>query len=254
MKNILIFILIAMPSLTQAQLLLGDTLFYDENGNPSEQSNCSYYKIFTENEQSKILTSKTFYPNHQIRTIQHFKDRSKTLKIDSSTAYYPSGNLHWQRAYNEKGQPIYLRQIYENGNLKRLETYKDGLFHKGKKYDSLGKRIAFTKFQTAPKYNGGDKRLIAYLNRTIRYPSKARDMNIAGTVIVSFIVSKENEVLDPTIIKSVHPLLDQEAIRVVSIMKQWRAGTLNDENINSRISIPITFGKPKADEHIPIGG
>lgn len=39
-----------------------------------------------------------------------------------------------------------------------------------------------------PKFKGGDEKLINYLSSNIRYPSKALQNNIAGTVYVSFVV------------------------------------------------------------------
>ena len=127
-----------------------------------------------------------------------------------------------------------------------------GSVQKGKqKYNNKGKRVNFTRFQQAPKYNGGYERMIAYLNRTVKYPKAARDRDISGEVIVSFVVTESGGVSQLEIVRSVHPLLDTEALRVVSIMKQWIPGKTNDVAVNSRVIIPITFGKPQADSHIP---
>lgn len=44
------------------------------------------------------------------------------------------------------------------------------------------------------------------------------------------------------IVKSVHPLLDAEAVRVVSMMPEWSPGLMGDTPVNVWFSIPIAFG------------
>jgi len=234
----------------QAQSIQSDTMFFKEDGSACLKETANYYKLYFQESKSNKVTEKTFFINNNLRSISYFQNEKLIKKTDSSQAYYPNGLVHWTLYYDEKGNPILLKQLHKNGSVKRLEKYKNGQFVKGKKYDENGKRVRFTKFQRPPTYKGGYQRMIAYLNRTIHYPARAKDLKENGTVIVSFIVTKEGKVEKPIVEKSVHKLLDEEALRVVRIMKQWTPGTLNDQKVNTRLSIPITFGLPDAEESL----
>lgn len=43
------------------------------------------------------------------------------------------------------------------------------------------------------------------------------------------------------VVRGVHPLLDAEAVRVVSMMPDWSPGLMGDTPVNVRFSIPVTF-------------
>lgn len=215
------------------------------------RADATYYKIFFNKNGEASITEKTFYSNNTLRSVIHFESKNRLKKMDTSKAFYANGKLHWFKAYNKINEAVILKQFHLNGQLKRIEWYRDNQFYKGKKYNNSGKRVRFSQFNQAAKYSGGPARMIAYLNRTIKYPKTALENNIVGTVYVGFIVTTKGDIINTEIIKSDHPVLNAEAIRVVKIMKQWIPGKINDKPVNSRISIPITFGKPEAEEHIP---
>lgn len=248
LSNLLLF-LVGIFHMT-AQPISNDTLFFDEDGNNTKQEYAFYYKVLTVEKELHI--ERTYYKNHSLRSISHFMQGPLAKKVDTSKSYYQNGQLNWIISYNEDSEIQDLKQFHKNGQLKRAEFYKRGKFVRGKKYNSGGRRVKFSRFEQAPTYNGGYERMITYLNRTIRYPKTARDQNIQGTVLVSFIVTKEGTVSKAKIIRSVHPILDEEAIRVVCLMKQWVPGRVNDTKINTQVSIPINFGKPHATEKIPL--
>jgi TonB family protein len=96
--------------------------------------------------------------------------------------------------------------------------------------------------KTMPEFNGGFDALVNYLVTNIKYPEDAKKNNIQGTVFVSFIVLKNGKVTDVSILKSANPALDDEALRVVKGMPDWKPG-LNDEGkpINVIFNLPINF-------------
>ena len=89
-----------------------------------------------------------------------------------------------------------------------------------------------------PAFNGN---LNQWLVENMKYPSEALKNKEQGRVIVQFIVSKEGEVMEPKIIRSVSPLLDKEALRVVSSMPKWKPGKANGKPVAVRYTLPIYF-------------
>ena len=82
-----------------------------------------------------------------------------------------------------------------------------------------------------PSYVGGMEQLIAYLSNNIKYPVDAKENGIEGKVIVSFVVEIDGSISNTMVEKGVHPMLDQEALRVVKMMPKWNPGKKDGENV-----------------------
>ncbi|MCQ2263602.1 MAG: energy transducer TonB [Bacteroidales bacterium] len=90
-------------------------------------------------------------------------------------------------------------------------------------------------------FPGGIDQLYEYLQNNIVYPKQAKEQGITGTVVVGFCISKEGNVVDIHIIQGVHPLLDEEAMRVVGAMPRWEPALSSGAPISNNFDIPITF-------------
>lgn len=82
----------------------------------------------------------------------------------------------------------------------------------------------------------------------VKYPQEAVDKGIQGTVTVSFVVEKSGEVTGVRVEKGVHPLLDAEAVKVVSVSPRWKPGKISGEKVRVRISVPVEFRLAKGRE------
>ncbi len=92
-----------------------------------------------------------------------------------------------------------------------------------------------------PMYPGGDKAMLSWISNSIKYPGEAIKGNIKGLVNVSFIVSSSGKVINVKVVKSVHPLLDAEAIRVISNMPDWKPGSQNGKTVGVEYMVPVDF-------------
>ena len=95
--------------------------------------------------------------------------------------------------------------------------------------------------EVMPQFPGGQGELMKYLRNNIKYPAEAQKKKIEGRVIVTFVVDKKGRVVNPMVERSVHPLLDAEALRVVKRMPKWTPGRMNGESVNVKFRLPITF-------------
>lgn len=82
----------------------------------------------------------------------------------------------------------------------------------------------------------------------LKYPQEAVDNGIQGVVNVSFIVEKNGEVTNVRVEKGVHPLLDDEAVKVVSVSPKWKAGIRGGAKIRTKITVPVEFRLAKGSE------
>ena len=92
-----------------------------------------------------------------------------------------------------------------------------------------------------PMFPGGQKALMEYLAANVQYPESMGDTCAQGRVVVSFVVERNGSIAEPKVVKSVHPALDEEALRVVNAMPKWIPGSQNGERVRTRYTIPITF-------------
>jgi len=99
----------------------------------------------------------------------------------------------------------------------------------------------FTTVEQMPEFEGGMSALAKFLSRNLRFPASSQQKGISGVVYVSFVVSSKGEVTDAKILKGIDEACDQEAIRVVEKMPNWRPGRQNGRNVSVRYSIPIRF-------------
>jgi|GEM_PF-1589325 len=80
-----------------------------------------------------------------------------------------------------------------------------------------------------------------YLSKNLHYPEQAMENNIMGRVIVRFTINVNGSISNVHVIKHVHPLLDREAIRIISSMPKWIPGKQNGKPVKTYFTQPITF-------------
>ena len=78
-----------------------------------------------------------------------------------------------------------------------------------------------------PKYPSGMDEVVKYIQTHIQYPPTAVYKKIEGKVWIESVIDRDGKVVQPKVAYSVHPLLDQEALRIIKMMPDWRPGTLN---------------------------
>ncbi len=99
----------------------------------------------------------------------------------------------------------------------------------------------YTIVDRIPVFKGRPSNTTRFINRHMIYPDDAWRNGIEGVVIVSFVVSKDGSIVDPRIEKSLDPLLDIEALRLVGLMDKWQAGKKNGKVVHTKMSLPIIF-------------
>ena len=101
-----------------------------------------------------------------------------------------------------------------------------------------------------PEYPGGIDKLMEYIRTSTDnywkkiYP-KGKPVypceSIIGRIIVSFVVNENGQVTDPVIKRSLDPILDKEAIRIVKSMPRWIPGESKGKKVKVRYTLPFQF-------------
>ena len=99
----------------------------------------------------------------------------------------------------------------------------------------------FDVVEVMPVYPGGMEGLIKYLSENISYPKDAKEQKISGRVLITFVIEKDGSVTEVTTVKSVFPSLDEEAVRVVKGMPNWKPGMQKGKAVRVKYTLPISF-------------
>ena len=99
----------------------------------------------------------------------------------------------------------------------------------------------YTMVEQMPQFPGGDRELLSFIAKNLRYPTIAQENGIQGKVFVRFVVSATGDVKDVKVMRSLDPYCDKEAIRVIQSLPKWIPGKQNGRNVPVYYTVPITF-------------
>jgi protein TonB len=95
--------------------------------------------------------------------------------------------------------------------------------------------------QEPPQFPGGEKALLKFISDNLKYPEEALRNNLEGRVTLRFVVSADGSVKRIEVMKSVDPALDDEAVRVISLLPTWKPGKQNGKPVPVWFSVPVYF-------------
>lgn len=70
-----------------------------------------------------------------------------------------------------------------------------------------------------------------YIREHLRYPKDSIHGTVMGRVLVGFVVNEDGSLSDVKVMKSLTPVMDEEAIRVVKSMPKWKPGQQVIDNL-----------------------
>ena len=99
----------------------------------------------------------------------------------------------------------------------------------------------FVSVEQMPQFPGGERALLEYLGKSIRYPVAAMENGVEGKVILRFVVNTDGTIGDFTVLQGADSSLNEEAVRVVSEMPQWSPGRQNGRPVRVYYTVPVHF-------------
>lgn len=96
----------------------------------------------------------------------------------------------------------------------------------------------YIKVQEKAQYPGGNEGIKSFIENNLKYPA---GVSVQGKVIVEFVIEKDGSVYNVKVARSIDPLLDAEAIRVISLMKGWIPAKNGSKVVRSKYRLPVDF-------------
>ena len=101
------------------------------------------------------------------------------------------------------------------------------------------------------------KSLLSFIYGNVRYPYEAREQNLEGTVVVSFVIEKDGKISAPEIIKDLGGGTGEEVMRVITAMNgafiRWKPGEKAGVPVRTRFNLPVKFRLEEAPEYFMVG-
>lgn len=95
--------------------------------------------------------------------------------------------------------------------------------------------------ENMPEFPGGASGLREWIRSNVKYPEIARKNKVTGRVYVGFVIDKVGKVGEVKILRSINPILDSEALRVVASMPKWKPGIQKGKPVRVSYTFPINF-------------
>ena len=98
--------------------------------------------------------------------------------------------------------------------------------------------------------DGGMAGLMEYFKKNLRYPEEAKKAGMQGRVVVQFLINKNGAISDASVLRSVDPALDAEAVRLVNSMPKWKPGMQKGKAVTVKYTVPVLFKLDAVDEKV----
>lgn len=113
---------------------------------------------------------------------------------------------------------------------------------------AFSQQLVFDEFavdSTAQPRDGMDKlTLFLKVNQRPTLPMQVRGAN--GRVFVQGIVELDGSLSEPTVLRSLQPDFDREALRMVGLFRAWRPARKGGQAVRQKVTVPVEFRVPPA--------
>jgi len=99
-------------------------------------------------------------------------------------------------------------------------------------------------------FPGGQKAYYQFISKNVEYPESSLKAGIEGTVYVGFTINRNGEISDIRIAKGLNSEIDNEVLRVFSLMPSWKwnKNIKEKERMKFRKTISLKFSIEKKKE------
>lgn len=210
-----------------------DTIWYNNKWEKTQQVSARHYSRVIEKLGTDKYKVKDYYETGSQQMEGFFSSVEPDIKDGEFKYWYRSGKKQMDVTY-EANKEVQVCQYNEQGEItnewERIPVVK---IENGKP------TTEFKILQRSPKFPGGKEALNEFIAKNIKYSDVTS--NIKGKIIVRFKVNIDGKAVNPTIISSLSPEQDQEAINMIKKMPRWEPGKQNGQLVAITLSLPITF-------------
>lgn len=93
----------------------------------------------------------------------------------------------------------------------------------------------------APRFPGGDAAMQRFINKERQYPKEAYAAGIEERVVLGFVVDVDGSIASINVHRGQNRQLVEEAVRIISVMPDWKPGMLDGRKVPVYCLVTIPF-------------
>lgn len=199
----------------------GKAIFYYENGKLKKEGTYKNDKergVFQEYYESGKLCKEMEYTEQGDRYLQAYDENGKELLI--------------------KGNGLIPSRVLSAWSYSEIEDHKirGSYFIEDNTTDTV-----YAKTDIHAEYKGGLQQMKRDVGKNLRYPEASRKLGLQGTVFVHFVIDKEGSVGDVEVLRGVFRDCNDEAVRVVALLNNWKPARHRGKIVKSAFVLPVSF-------------
>ncbi|MCL2726775.1 MAG: TonB family protein [Bacteroidales bacterium] len=184
----------------------------------------------------RVIETEYFPSDHQI----FFANNIPVVLLTSGlhTDYHRPGDNPNLLDYGQAEQ----RMAYIKALLIQIANSDELPSSSGRPDDNM-RIYSFGELDRLPRFQKGDEAQFVrqWVNKYLKYPNNAIAQGIQGRVLVRFVIEADGSITHVEVVESIDPLLDDEAIRVVSASPKWTPGRKKGKAVRAQCVVPVYF-------------
>ncbi|MBC3540376.1 TonB family protein [Rufibacter sediminis] len=143
----------------------------------------------------------------------------------------------WTPAYKD-GKAVASKENIAFAAITKLDGKETFEQAKKEKQATDEKKLVYIAVEQMPEFPGGSAAMFKFLGDHFELPADAKQANIEGTMVASFVVNTQGKVTDIQLLKKLHPSVDQALVQTLEKMPTWKPGTQNGKLVNVKYTVP----------------
>ncbi len=189
-------------------------------------SACGKYVV----ENDSTIIEKTIDSNNSAQVYEEHI-RIKFINNSLLTAYHSNESKDgewqelWKRVTSENDESI-MPYVQNKNNAESSSCDLNGVYFNAEKM---------------PEFSKGDYNdMLRYISQKLKYPEEAQQKGLEGRSMIRFVVNEKGKTENMQVFRSSHPILDKEAIRVISTLT-FKPGINNGKKVKVYLTLPVVF-------------
>jgi TonB family protein len=102
------------------------------------------------------------------------------------------------------------------------------------------------------QFSGGQKGFNTFLETHLKFPETEHKLGLQGTCEVEFVVNIDGRISDILVLKSAGNPFDQEVIRLIKLMPNWKPARIGKREVRSYHTMPFVFENEDANKDVQL--
>jgi TonB family protein len=218
--------------------------FYGINGEEVKNlANAKTIRILKKNTKD-LYDVNEFYEDGFLKMEGSFVSLKDEQKHGRFKYYRPSGKLDSEGYFSNDAADGEWKFYFPNGVISGLLVYEKGVCIKRNYWNEDGSEVFdFRQVEKLlPTYEGGQEKINEYFKRNITLPAELVKNKLSGKIVVSFWVDESGSVINPKIEESLNSNIDNQVIKLVSAMANWKPARQHNRPFKQMYILPVTLG------------